>query len=52
MDPATLALIAIIVSAVSEILPFTPLKGNGIAQLVLELLKKAFPEKTDDQPTP
>lgn len=45
MDPATLAIIAVVVSAVSEILPFTPLKGNGIAQIVLEVLLKVFPSK-------
>jgi hypothetical protein len=45
MDPATLAIIAVVVSAVSEILPFTPLKGNGIAQIILEVLLKVFPGK-------
>jgi hypothetical protein len=45
MDPALLAIIAVIVSAVSEILPFTPLKGNGIAQVILEALVKFFPKK-------
>ena len=48
MDPATLALIAVIVSAVSEILPFTPLKGNGIAQIVIQALLKVFPKKEEN----
>lgn len=48
MDPATWAIIAIVVSAISEILPFTPLKGNGIAQIVIELLTKVSESKQKD----
>ena len=41
MDPVLLAVIILGVSnLVSEILPFTPLKGNGIAQLVLQFMRK------------
>jgi|TARA_Y100000289_G_scaffold5663_2_gene5152 hypothetical protein len=29
----------------SEILPYTPLKGNGLAQLLIEALRSAFPHK-------
>lgn len=39
----TTAIIALVLLVVSEILPFTPLKGNGIAQEILVVLKKVFP---------
>lgn len=42
MDPATFTMIAIVVTAISEILPFTPLKGNGIADAVIQVLLKVF----------
>lgn len=47
MDATTIALVAIIVSAVSEILPFTPLKGNGIVELVMKALQHVFPKRSD-----
>lgn len=43
MDPATAAIVAVLIAAISEILPYTPLKGNGIAQVAVEALKKIFP---------
>jgi len=43
MDPSTAAIIAVAIAAISEILPYTPLKGNGIAQVIIEALKKIFP---------
>ena len=40
-----LAIAAIVVAAASEILPFTPLKANGIAQMVIQILRLAFPRE-------
>lgn len=37
------ALIGLGLFIVSEVLPFTPLKGNGIVQEILVLLRKVFP---------
>ena len=37
------AIIGLVLFLTSEILPFTPLKGNGIAQAILEAGMKAFP---------
>lgn len=39
------AIIALVLLIVSEILPYTPLKGNGILQQLIVLLRKAFPYK-------
>jgi len=39
----TAAIIGLCLFLVSEILPFTPLKGNGIAEAILETLRVAFP---------
>jgi len=43
MDPSTAAIIAVVIAATSEILPYTPLKGNGILQVIIDALKKIFP---------
>jgi len=42
MSTSTLAIGAILVAAVSEILPYTPLKANGVAQLLIQVLKVVF----------
>jgi len=41
MEFATAA--ALILLVVSEVLPYTPLKGNGIVQEILEVLREVFP---------
>jgi hypothetical protein len=41
----TTAIIALVLLVVSEILPYTPLKGNGIIQQVVATLKQVFPYK-------
>jgi|TARA_R100000030_G_scaffold100799_1_gene94765 uncharacterized membrane protein len=41
------ALIALILLVVSEALPYTPLKGNGIVQEMLAVLRGIFPHKSD-----
>lgn len=45
MEPTLIAGLVLLV--LSEVLPYTPLKGNGVVQLVLNALKQAFPYKTD-----
>ena len=40
---ATIA--AIVVAAASEILPFTPLRANGVAQMVIQVLRTVFPKR-------
>ena len=45
MDPTTIAIGAIVVSAISEILPFTPLKANGILQFLLQVARLTFPKR-------
>lgn len=42
MSTSTLAVGAIVVAAVSEILPYTPLKANGVVQLAVQILKVIF----------
>ena len=39
----TTAIFALVLLIISEILPYTPLKGNGIVQEVVEVLRKVFP---------
>ena len=41
MEFATIAALALLV--VSEILPYTPLKGNGIIEEIIEVLRGVFP---------
>ena len=38
------AAIGLILFLASEVLPFTPLKGNGIADAILKALMTAFPK--------
>jgi hypothetical protein len=43
----TAALIGLVLFLVSEILPYTPLKGNGIVQQILSTAREIFPHKSD-----
>ena len=46
MDHAsTIAIIAIIVAAGSEIIAVSPLKSNSWVQLILKVLQTAFPKR-------
>jgi hypothetical protein len=45
MDPSTVAIIAIIVGAGSELLTLLPVKSNSWIQLVFSALKTLFPKK-------
>lgn len=40
-------LIPLVLLIVSEILPYTPLKGNGVVQEIIEVLRGVFPHKSD-----
>ena len=43
----TTAIIALVLLVISEILPYTPLKGNGLVQEIVEVLKTVFPHGSD-----
>lgn len=43
MEPTIL--IGLILFLLSEVLPYTPLKGNGLAQVLIEALRSTFPHK-------
>ena len=43
----TTALIGLILFVVSEILPFTPLKGNGLVDQILKVAREIFPHESD-----
>ena len=45
MDPSTIAVIAIVVGAGSEIISLLPIKANGWIQLIFTTLKTLFPKK-------
>jgi hypothetical protein len=45
MDPTTIAAIAIVVAAGSEIIGLLPIKENTWVQLVVRMLKIAFPKR-------
>lgn len=45
MNPETVAIIAIVIAAGSEIIAVTPLKSNSWLQLLLQALKLVFPKK-------
>ena len=42
----TVALVGLALFIISEILPFTPLKGNGIVEEILVVLRKVFPHES------
>jgi hypothetical protein len=45
MTPETIAIIAIIIAAGSEIIAITPLKSNSWIQLLLQALRIMFPKR-------
>ena len=45
MDPTTLAALAVIVAAGSELIAMSPLRENSWIQLILKALKVVFPKK-------
>lgn len=45
MDPTTVAAIAIVVAASSEIIALLPIKENGWVQLIIKVLKMLFPKR-------
>lgn len=45
MDPTTVAAIAILVAAGSEIIGLLPIRENSWVQLVLKVLKIVFPKR-------
>lgn len=42
----TAALAGLVLFLISEILPYTPLKGNGIIQQIIAVGRKVFPHKS------
>ena len=45
MDPATIAMISVVIAAASEIIALSPLRSNSIIQIIIEVLTKVFPKK-------
>ncbi len=45
MDPTTVAAIAILVAAGSEIIALLPIRENGWVQLIVKALKVVFPKR-------
>jgi len=45
MDPSTLAIIAILVAAGSEIITLLPIRENSWVQLIIKALKVVFPKR-------
>lgn len=45
MEPSTLAIIAILVAAGSEIIALLPIRSNSWVQLILKALKVIFPKR-------
>lgn len=43
----TAAIIGLVLFIISEILPFTPLKGNGMADQILKTAREIFPHASD-----
>ena len=46
MDPTTVAAIAIVVAAGSEIIGLLPIRENTWVQLIVKVLKMVFPKHT------
>lgn len=45
MSPETIAILAIVIAAGSELIALTPLKSNSWLQLLFQALKLMFPKK-------
>lgn len=45
MDPTTVAVVAIAVAAGSEIIALLPIRSNSWLQLVMKMLRLAFPKR-------
>lgn len=45
MDANTATMIAIAIAAASEIIGLSPLRANSVLQLVLQMLRVAFPRR-------
>ena len=45
MDPSTLAVIAIVVAAGSEVIALLPIRENSWVQLIVKALKVIFPKR-------
>jgi len=45
MDPTTLAALAIVVAAGSEIIALLPIRENSWVQLLIKVLKLVFPKR-------
>ena len=45
MDPTILAVIAILVAAGSEVIALLPIRSNSWVQLIVKMLKLAFPKR-------
>lgn len=45
MNPETVAIIAIVIAAGSEIIAISPLRSNSWIQLLLQAAKLAFPKR-------
>jgi len=45
MDPTTLAAVAILVAAGSEIIALLPIRENSWVQLLIKVLKLVFPKR-------
>lgn len=43
----TAAIIGLVLFLASEVLPFTPLKGNGLVDQLLKTLRRVYPHKSD-----
>ncbi len=46
MEPTLIAGLVLLV--ISEILPYTPLKGNGLVEVIVEALREVFPHARED----
>jgi hypothetical protein len=42
----TAAIIGLVLLVASEVLPYTPLKGNGVVQQILAMAREIFPHKS------
>ena len=42
----TAAIIGLVLLVISEVLPYTPLKGNGIVEQIIATAREIFPHKS------
>jgi len=45
MDPTSIAIVAVVIAAASEVISYLPIRENGVVQVAVKILKLLFPKR-------